>query len=485
MVNVALVVLAVYMIAMMGVGIYAARFTEDDPTDYYVADKKVGTLVLTFTLLATVLSSWTFFGVGATASGTGLGVFVFLGVAAPFYGLMFAVIGRKFNRVGRIRDILTPSEYIRDRYESNAVALVYLVVSIIFLTAFICAQIVGGGVALEVLVDIPYVWSIGAIAVFMAIYIHIAGFRGVIWSDLIQGAVLSLVLLGMFLWVNGSVGGDQIVQQATAESPDLFTLLGPAGLWTPAFLLSYAAFFAIGVPAYPQIIQRYLSADSPAVMRKTGIVYPLIAIPVYLFAAVLGAWSVGVVSNPPNPDYVIPLMIQQLTNPIVFGIAMAGGIAALMSTADSVILTLSSMASHDIYREYVDPEMSQADEVRVTQVFLLLIIGLALVLAYFRPAGIFQLASLAVAGFAATAPALFLGAYWNGATEEGALASMILGSAIMLGFFTETIPGSLTYGMHYGLIGTVAAFLIFIVVSKITSTPSETVISDHVSVSDD
>ena len=470
--TVATAVIGLYLLVMLGIGVYAGRLTEHTPSDYYLADRTLGTIVLAFTLMATVLSSFTFFGVGAAASGTGFGVYSFLGLAAPFYALLFVIIGAPLYRIGRLRDILTPPEYVRNRYESDAVSVVYILVTGAFIVAFVATQIIGGGVALETLVGLPYPVAIGLIAALMAIYIHLAGMRGVVWSDLIQGLILFAVMFGMFLYVNATVGGGEVVSRVVAEHPEIFTLRGPASVWTPRYVLSFTTFFAVGIAAYPQLIQRYFAAKSAEVLERSAYLYGAILIPIDILAVTLGVWSLGFVPNPPRPDYVIPLFIEMLTNPVVFGVAMSAGVAALMSTADSQLLTLSSMASRDIYREYVNPDASDGKEVRAAQVFLLVGIVLAFLLAYARPSGIFQLGSLAVAGFASTAPTVFLGVYWRGGTETGALASLIAGAVTMFGFFFNVIPAWLEFGLHYGFWGVLVAFAVFVGVSLLTPTPS-------------
>lgn len=469
--TIATAVLGFYLLGMLGVGIYAGRLTEHTPTDYYLADRTLGTVVLAFTLMATVLSSFTFFGVGAAASGTGFGIYAFLGLAAPFYALLFVIVGVPLYRLGLVRDVLTPSEYLRNRYESDTVSVIYILVAGVFLIAFIATQIIGGSVALEALVGVPYPVAIGLIATLMAIYIHLAGMRGVVWSDLIQGIILFTVMFGMFLYVNATVGAGEVISRVVADNPDIFTLRGPASVWTPKYILSFTAFFAVGIAAYPQLIQRYFAAESAAVLERSAYLYGAILIPIDILAVTLGVWSLGFVPNPPSPDYVIPLLIETLTNPVVFGVAMSAGVAALMSTADSQLLTLSSMASRDIYREYVDPDASDEREVRVAQVFLLVGIVLASLLAYARPSGIFQLGSLAIAGFASTAPAVFLGVYWHQGTETGALASLVVGAATMFGFFFDVIPEWLNFGLHYGFVGVLVAFAVFVGVSLLTPTP--------------
>ncbi len=478
-ITIAQAVFFTYLFLVFLIGVYAARFTKYTPADFYLADRGVGTLVLGLTLAATVLSAFTVFGIGADTSQGGLGPFSFLSIAAVFYTLFFASVGVALYRIGNEHDIVTPAEYIRVRYESPVLGVIYLSVTGIFMLAMLAGQLFGGGVALDALIDIPFTWAVLLMAVFMILYIHIAGYRGVIWSDAVQSTVLFGVLAAVVAYVMFIRDSTEIAESASQEIPGLFDIVGPAELWTPLFVMTAALAFAVGVPGYPHTIQRYFSAGNAKIMRDSGFLFAIVAVPIYFFGAVLGVWSVGVIPEPPEPDYVIPLLVETLTHPIVFGIVMAGATAAIMSTADSVALTMSSMLSRDVYREFIHPDATAREEVRATQTLVFVLVVLAVLLALVQPAGIFPLIEFAVVGFATTTAPIFLGVYWTQATKTGAIASLIFGPGVTILLFPEigVIPAAFTFGMHYGFVGVLVAYSTFILVSLLSRAPNGTAVS--------
>lgn len=480
-VTLAQAVFLVYLFLVFLIGVYASRFTKYTPADFYLAERAVGSFVLGLTLAATVLSAFTVFGIGANTSQGGLGAFSFLALAGVFYTLFFSTVGVTLYRVGSRRDIVTPAEYIRERYESPLLGVVYLGVTGLFMLALLAGQLIGGGVALDALLGIPYTWAILLMAAFMIVYIHIAGYRGVIWSDAVQSAVLFTILASVVAYVMFARDSNDIAETAIQETPGLFDVLGPAELWTPLFVITAALAFAVGVPGYPHTIQRYFSAGSATIMRQSGFLFAIVAIPIYFFGAVLGVWSVGIIPSPENPDYVIPLLVEALMHPVVFGIVMAGATAAIMSTADSVALTMSSMLSRDVYREFLNPDANAREEVRVTQVLVFVLIVLSVGLALAQPAGIFPLIEFAVVGFATTTAPVFLGAYWSRASELAGYVSLVLGPGVTFLLFPEigVIPASFTFGMHYGFVGVLVAYTSFIVVSVLTSAPAKDAVENH------
>jgi SSS family solute:Na+ symporter len=474
------IIFGIYLVLFLVLGVIASRYTEHTPDDFYIMGRTVGPILLAMTLLGSILSAFTFFGIGAVASGTGLGTFSFISISLVLYaGILFPTVGVTLYIIGSRMDVLTPSEYLRERYDSKHLGVVYLVVCSLFFIPIIGAQLIGGGVAMDTLLGIPFEWAVLSIGIIMIVYLHLAGYRGIVWSDAIQGTILGLVLIGVFVYALATIGGSTLAGDALADTPDLFSTMGPAGLWTPLFVVTYAIAWAFGVPGAPYSIQRFFSANSPRVVRNSSYLYLLLATPLMLIASTLGIWATGIVAEPPNPDYLIPLLVDELTNPIIFGIAMSGGAAAIMSTTDSIALSLSSMFSRDVYKEYVDPEMSDQKEVRVTQGFIYLMVGLGMGLAFVQPAGIFDLVSIGYIGIGTTTAPIFLGSVWDRSTMEASYVSVIGGPLIVSLLYFDVIPGSLTFGMHYGFIGLLAAYALFVGVTYATTVPTDVDVTSY------
>lgn len=471
-------IFGLYLLVVLIVGIVAARYTERTPGDFYLADRTVGTVVLGLTFTATVLSAFTVQGIGANVFASGPGTFTFLAIAAVLYTVVFATVGVVLYRVGRSMDVVTPSEYIRQRYESPALGVLYLAVTGLFMLALITAQLLGGGVILDALLDIPYELAIVLMAGFMLVYIHIAGYRGVIWSDTLQAVVLFGTLGGIVAYIMATMDPNSLATGAAVETEGILSFAGPIELWTPLFVITFALAFVFGVPAYPHTIQRYFSAADGDTVRKSGFVFAIVAVPIYFFGAVLGMWAPGIVPEPPDPDWIIPLVVEALMHPVVFGVFMASAIAAIMSTADSTALTMSSMVSRDVYVPFVDPQATPRRQVRVTQALLVAIILFAFILAWLEPAGIFELVAFAVVGLGTTSAPIFFGAFWRRATAWGAAVALIVGPGLLILFNLGPIPEH-PLGIHHGFTSLFCSYVAFTAVSLVTDTPSSQSIERH------
>ncbi|MDP2066355.1 MAG: sodium:solute symporter family protein [Burkholderiaceae bacterium] len=182
---------------------------------------------------------------------------------------------------------------------------------------------------------------------------------------------------------------------------------------------------------------------------------------------------------------------------VVSGLVAAGGLAAALSTADGLLLTIANALSHDLYYKMIDPNASTARRVTISKVLLLVVALCAAYVAAQKPADILFLVSAAFS-FAAAAffPALTLGIFWKRATGIAASLGMAIGLGTtfyymvttqpwMRGIFGVTSPVELWYGIQpisAGVFGVPIGFAVIILVSLVTPAPSKKVqeLVDHV-----
>jgi cation/acetate symporter len=172
---------------------------------------------------------------------------------------------------------------------------------------------------------------------------------------------------------------------------------------------------------------------------------------------------------------------------VVSGLVAAGGLAAALSTADGLLLTIANALSHDLYYKMIDPNASTARRVTISKVLLLIVALAAAYVAAQKPADILFLVSAAFS-FAAAAffPALTLGIFWKRATGIAASLGMIAGLGTtffymvttqpwMRGLFGITSPVQLWWDIQpisAGIFGVPIGFAVIILVSLVTPAPS-------------
>ncbi len=171
---------------------------------------------------------------------------------------------------------------------------------------------------------------------------------------------------------------------------------------------------------------------------------------------------------------------------VISGMVAAGGLAAALSTADGLLLTIANALSHDLYYKMIDPNASTARRVSISKALLLVVALAAAYVASQKPADILFLVSAAFS-FAAAAffPALSLGIFWKRANAYGAVLGMVSGLGITIyymvtnqawlrGVFGITSPVELWYGIlpiSAGVFGVPLGFAVIIIVSLLTPAP--------------
>ncbi|MGM9426625.1 sodium:solute symporter family protein [Hydrogenophaga sp. MI9] len=249
----------------------------------------------------------------------------------------------------------------------------------------------------------------------------------------------------------------------------------------------------------------YITAPALAVMVKYEVFHVLIGTPFDQLPQWVAAWNkvdpTLLSLTDVNKDNILQLNemtiggdIVVLATPeiaglpyVISGLVAAGGLAAALSTADGLLLTISSALSHDLYYKMIDPNASTARRVTISKMLLLIVALLAAYVAAQKPADILFLVSAAFS-FAAAAffPALVLGIFWKRATGIAASLGMIAGLGMttyymvmnqpwLRGIFGVTRPVHLWWDIQpisAGVFGVPVGFLVIILVSLFTHTPS-------------
>lgn len=168
---------------------------------------------------------------------------------------------------------------------------------------------------------------------------------------------------------------------------------------------------------------------------------------------------------------------------VISALIAAGALAAALSTADGLLLTISSALSHDTYFKMVDPAASSQKRVTISKLLLLVVALLAAYTASFRSGDILSMVSAAFSLAASTLfPALVLGVFWKRANQQGAIAGMLTGFTVCVVYMLQSNPslGGAVGNQWFhiapvsaGIFGVPAGFLAMLVVTLLTPAPDE------------
>ncbi|MFB6152885.1 MAG: sodium:solute symporter [Halodesulfurarchaeum sp.] len=481
-----------YLLLALAVGMVSYRVSERTAEDYYLAGRTIGTVVLLFSVFATLLSAFTFFGGPDTAYAFGPEWILVMGLMdGVIFALLWYVIGYKQWLLGQRHGYVTLGEMLGDRFQSRGVRVLVAGVSLFWLFPYLVLQQIGAGGALTALTDGGLPFWVGAtlVTVFMILYVVLAGMRGVAWTDTLQGAFMLVMVWAAFLWVLlGVDGGLGAINDGLAANAPGFLVLG--GEWyTPQRMLTFAISIAFGVAMFPQINQRFFAADSERVLKRSFALWPVLVLLLFVPAFLLGAWAkgLGLQADIGAGQSILPVILAEYTPAWFAALVVAGAIAAMMSSADSMLLSGSSYFTRDVYRPIVAESISPRREDWLGRVGVAVFALLALVASiWIEEIGAFgadtvgsllvAIGDLAFGGFAQLALPVLVAIYWRGTTRRGLLAGVLL-SQIGYVAFNFVPPTSILgvplfetayYGWGISMYCMVAGLLTTVAVSAMT-----------------
>lgn len=435
--SVPLAIVGLYLAVTLAIGWLGYVRTGTTPGEYFLAGGTLGRVVFPVTMFATLMSAFIFLGSAGWGYQHGMAWFALLGVEA-LAGIPLALIGVTVWRVGRERGYITPTEYVGDAYDSDAVKLAILAVQFVWAAPYLAIQAMGGGLLFETITDGAITFTQGAVLLTLvtAVYLGLGGLRSVAWSDVLQGVAMIVLLVVALVYLFPTLDPPAATATLAAES-DHLRPAGDLGFFSPGVWLSFLLMNTMAIVAYPQMFQRFLAASDERAFRSLLVWWPVMVVIAALVPVLLGVWGVVAMPGLEDPDAILPALLSEYTPVWVFGIVMGGALAAMMSTADSLVLTLSSLVSRDLYRAHLAPDASERRETWIGRLTAVVLLAFGLALAVSQRGTIIDLAVYFIQGNALLLPAYVAPLYWPRATARGALASVVLGQ----GYFVAATLG--------------------------------------------
>lgn len=463
-----IVLMVFYFVFLVSLGYIAHKKSKRTAEDYFLGSRRFGPLILFFTLAATNFSAFTFLGFAGNAYKTGLGQYGIMGFGTAIMAVMFFVIGRKVWSLGKKNNYMTPPELIGERLKSKSVRLLFLFVMVCFTIPYLAVQAIGSGLIIESMTNID--WQIGAVVTVVVItaYVLFGGMKASGWTDVIQGVIMIFALVLAIVFISVNLGGfEQANINALESNPDLFMRPGNGDFFIFQVWFSFMILWILADPMFPQIFSRFYTAKDEKSLKMSMIMYPLVVSFLFLIPVLIGVWAhgTGLEITGGSEDMVLPLMVQNFTPSYIYAFVMIGALAALMSTADSQLLALSTMLSRDL------PILkNKISEITFAKILVILLSGFAIiyVLAGYDPnVGIMgSLVSTTFSGLAVLFPTVIAVLYWKKVTKYGCALSIIFGEIFVFIFQYKLLP---SYGFLSAIPAVLFSTLILVIVSYFTT----------------
>jgi SSS family solute:Na+ symporter len=330
---------------------------------------------------------------------------------------------------------------------------------IIFTIPYLALQPMAAGYALEALLGLPYFYGCVLVTGIILLYTLRGGLRAVAWTDLFQGLIMFILLLVTLIMVAWHHGGFiEANQKVLISNPELFSRPGGLGKYSLGIWFSFMVLWFFCDPMFPQLFQRFFSAKNDRSIARTMLLYPLVCTVVFFMPIAVGV--LGRLSFPDlvgkQADRILPMVINLIAGDFMAALVMAAGLAALMSTMDSQLLTLSSIFTRDIA-----PRVGKSrDESSITGRVFVIVLSLAgLALAYKPPATILQIATQTFTGLAVLFPTVIFGLYFKRVFPSAAILSILCGEVALAAFYFKWIASPVFLPVIWVMMVTFSVYL--------------------------
>lgn len=471
-----------YLVVSLVLGAVAGRYTRVDLEDFLLYGRKAGFVVLYLTVVATYHSAFAFLGSGGFFYTHGIGFWA-AGTWTVLVGAITYVLGTRIWALGKAFGYMTPADMLADFYESEAVRVVVALVSVLFTILYIQVQAQGLGYIIEVASGGRISFALGTFVLLAvaAAYLMAGGLRAVYWTDVLQG-----IWMYIAVWVGALVlsyelfGGPlELWRRVVAERPDLVSLPGPRGFFTPGMWVGMTLTLSFGIVLQPHMLIRYYSAIDARTLKLLGATTPIYLMSLYIPTALVGLGGAVAMPGLDVPDRIFPELLVAHASPWLTGLILAGATAAAMSTLDSILHANMTVLTRDVYQRYVSPGRTQAHYVAVGRWIVAALLVVGYLLAMSSSAFLVVVVTLSGAGALQLLPAV-LGVCFPGGrplTRTGVLAGIGAGLATLwVTLVVAPHPG----GVHGGVWSLLVNAVVTYGVSRLTRPPSvETVARVH------
>jgi Na+/proline symporter len=460
----------VYFVIVAVIGAWATKRTRT-ARDFFVAGSGIGLIALTLTSMSATLSGFAFIGGPGLVYALGIGAMFIVLPAALTSSMTAWVLAKRMRILAEIRGLITVPDAIGARYRSRLAQGLSGVSILIAVIGYMATNILALGLVIDAIFGIGLGWGIWLGMGITLAYAAAGGIVAGIYTDVFQGALMSVASVLVFVFTLQAGGGlDGISRTILAADPGFF---GPWGHLGPMAALSFFFVFGLGSLGQPHVIHKFYMLRDPHRLKW----YPLLTTGALILTMLL-YFGVGVAVKAlvvdgemaalANPDQATPLFLLHYTPVLLAAIVFSSVAAAIMSTVNSFMNIGAAVITHDLPVAF---GTRLKDELLWGRISTILISVAAAAMAHLSGTLVAFLGIFGWGLFASTlVPALAIGLNWKGATRAGAIASISTGLVVTLVFEVLAYYGLYTFPTAVTISGLslVLAILVFFSVSWLT-----------------
>lgn len=406
--------------------------------DFYLAGGNLGFIVLFATLYASQYSGNTFLGYTGQAYRIGFSWVMSVGMMMSVI-IIYLLFAPRLHEQAHRYGYVTPADWFQHRFGSRPLTAVVSLIMALSLLNYLYAQFLAMGHFVVGMTggQVPFWAGVIGLGIVIGVYETLGGMRSVAWTDVVQGFMLFFGLMIVLALAWPVVGGlDAVTRQLQVEAPEMVRVptWERCGNW-----LSWTVLLGFGAAMYPHAIQRIYAARDAATLKRSLKLMVWMPFVTTFVVFVIGIAAHGVIAERTGiaTDQVMPAFLAAVAG---FGpmaewataFVLIATLAAIMSTADSALLSLSSIITVDIVARF---SRRPADTAALAQMGKWISWGILIVLVLMAtnpPARLLRLIEIKMELLIQVAPIMILGLRYPELSAEGAWRGLLLGSSLVV-----------------------------------------------------
>ena len=437
-----ILVFIAYLVVLIGIVTFSARRSKTN-NDFVLGGKKISGFSLALSERATGESAWLLLGLTGLAYSEGMAaIWVALGCVS---GILFlwTFLAEPLQKLTSTTGALTVPGLFSGTFKGTerSFGILSSLIIIFFFVLYIAAQFSGAGKIFNDTFRIDPFWGMVIGSALVTVYTMLGGFITVVATDAFQAVlmvitcvVLPIVALGIAATYNINIA-ETIVQASYTIPLNIETTKQATG----GLLILNGLSWAFGYTGQPQLLTRMMAMRNKKETRQSrwlAVSWTLLA---YIGAFMIGiigyklvqagalGESASLVAN--DAEKIMPVMVMTLLNPILAGILLSGAVSAMMSTASSQLMVVSSSMTEDFYLHITKRKVQEKKMLFLNKMLTLLVGLVGFILAIAMKDTVYGLVSYAWSGIGASfGPAIVLLIFWKKLSRAGVFASLITGT---------------------------------------------------------
>jgi sodium/pantothenate symporter len=475
--NWAVVSFLAYTALLIIIGLWSYRIVEKVPItkyekEFYAAGRGLGGIVVALVIAGGLASAGTFIAGPGMCYEYGYSwvlmnnfqIFMNLLLLAPI-GIIIGLVARRVNAI-------TYLDIFKARYRSKAIIVMLAVLVTVFLLPYMATQFVGAARVISQMTGMGYFASLALGSLVVLIYCVLGGMRGTSLATLLQGIVITIGCLMLFIGTVKYAGGFQKSTEIIAAQDINFLSPTQGGTFSPLFAFSIACMTGFFVVGMPHAMLGALTYKNTRALKK-GIWMGGILVFLWTFLLCMA----GVIGRSIKPDLAVsdeisPWLAMNVMPEAMGGIVLAGIVAGIQTTVAAMAIIITSSIARNLLKE-LKPGVSGEEMKLASRWTMGACLTIAIGLALFQPKLIQWIIFFSIGGLeAATFGPILLGIFWKRGNQWGAIASICWGM-IVYALANTVAPQIGLGGSHPSLVSVLSAVVIYVVVSSLTAKPSE------------